>query len=152
MACTRFRILPLALAGFLRAFSFLPAQNQADTPDPAAYIGLSLEDLLARYGIPRSVYAVRGLESWQDDVVFVYAMGDFYIYRDRVWQLGLKTVYDIKVGDSKALVSLVFGEDLQEAEDHVRRPLFGWNWPLTLRFNINGSGLVSAIYIYRSDL
>jgi hypothetical protein len=119
--------------------------------DPAALIGLSLEALLARFGAPQAVYPVRGLEPWQDDVVFAYGAGDFYIYRDRVWQLGLQAVYGVKVGDPRGIVSLVFGEGLEEGEERILCPLFGWNWPLALRFNIGAAGTVSAIYIYRSD-
>ena len=65
--------------------------------------------------------------------------------------MGLPAAYGVKLGDPRGLVPLIFGEGLEEAEDWILRPLFGWNWPLTLRFNINASGTVSAIYIYRSD-
>ncbi|MDR2370571.1 MAG: hypothetical protein LBD71_03755, partial [Treponema sp.] len=51
--------------------------------DEASYIGLSIEHLIDRFGVPRSVYAVRGSAEWQDDVVFVYDSMDCYVFRDR---------------------------------------------------------------------
>ena len=120
--------------------------------DPALCIGLSLEELIHRFGTPRSVYPVRGMEEWQDDVVFVYDEGDFYIIKDRVWQIGLKSAYLIRAGDSRAAVSLSFGEALSTREDYAVFPLKGKHWPLELRCNFDSGGKVTAIFIYRSDI
>jgi hypothetical protein len=131
-------------------------QAQADTlpreNDPASYIGYSLEDLLRRFGVPRSVYAVRGLVEWQDDVVFVYDEGDFYIIKDRVWQVGLKSAYLIQAGDTRPAVFLSFGEALASGEDYAIFLLRGQHWPLAWRCNFDSNGRVTTIFIYRSDI
>jgi hypothetical protein len=129
--------------------------SQANGPggaeeDPAALVGLTLEELIARFGPPESVYAVRGLESWQDDVVFVYGNRDFYIYKDRVWQLGLNSVYGITVGESRSVAALIF-EDLQLFDSYGVLPLTGRSWPLSLRLEWGNTNVISAIYIYRPD-
>ena len=120
--------------------------------DPASFIGYSLEDLIRRFGVPRSVYPVRGVEEWQDDVVFVYDEGDFYIIKDRVWQVGLKSAYLIQVGDLRAAVTLSFGEAQFSGIDYMIFPLRGQNWPLALRCNFDSAGRVTVIFIYRSDI
>jgi hypothetical protein len=119
--------------------------------DPAQWIGMDLPALLARFGAPRSVYAVRGREEWQDDVVFVYDHGDFYIYKDRVWQAGLKSAYGIEAGDSREAVLPALGENTEVREHYLLRPLPGGSWPLALRCNLDEQGKVSIIFIYRSD-
>jgi hypothetical protein len=127
------------------------AAGDAFGGEPADFIGLTLQQLLDRYGAPQSVYAVRGLEEWQDDVVFVYGAGDFYIFKDRVWQLGLKSAYKIKSGDSRQVALLVFGEDTEDNGDHIIQVLKGRNWPMKLRCNFDSAGKVTGLFIYRSD-
>ncbi|MDR2185971.1 MAG: hypothetical protein LBO80_09980 [Treponema sp.] len=119
--------------------------------DPAQIIGLTLEGAIARFGVPKSVYPVRGLEVWQDDVVFEYEDRDLYVYRDRVWQVGLKTAYGISLGDRRAAALLALEEGYQNDEDHILFPLPVRGWPMTLRININAAGTVSALFVYRSD-
>jgi hypothetical protein len=118
---------------------------------PAVFIGLSVGELYARFGVPLSVYPVRGAQEWQDDVVMVYGQGDFYLYQDRVWQVSLKAGYGLKLGDPRPAVTLALGEKAVDRGDHFLLPLPGEGWPLEFRVNINGSGRVSAIYIYRPD-
>lgn len=135
----------------------LPAQETAqeaarEAADPASYIGLSLEELLGRFGPPLSVHALRGLEAWQDDVVFSYAQGEFYILKDRVWQVELKSAYRIQAGDPKTAALLVMGHDAQDRGDHLIAPLEAGDWPLSLRLNLDPAGKVLAIFIFRSDL
>jgi hypothetical protein len=107
--------------------------------------------MYARFGAPREVYPVRGAAAWQDDVVFVYPQGDFYVYRDRVWQLGIGSAKGLSVGDPRAAVILALGEGAEERGDHCLLPLHGGPWPMTLRGNLGSSGLASAIFVYRSD-
>ena len=128
------------------------AEGLLQEDDPGTFIGLTLADLIRVLGAPRSVYPVRGIEEWQDDVVFVYDEGDFYIIKDRVWQIGLASAYRIQAGDSRAAVSLYFGEALSSGEDYAIYPLKGQHWPLALRCNFDSAGRVTAIFIYRSDL
>jgi hypothetical protein len=120
--------------------------------DPATLIGLTLEELLRQFGIPLSVYAVRGLEEWQDDVVFVYDEADFYVYKDRVWQLGLKSAYGINMGDTRAAAILAMqGTVEQSASSYLQCSLQNRAWNIKLRVNFNRAGLISAIFVYRSD-
>ncbi|MDR0718027.1 MAG: hypothetical protein LBF78_00205 [Treponema sp.] len=154
------RALPLTVLFFMFALSGLPAQEAAQAQDlaqiaaadPAFYIGLNLEELLGRFGPPLSVYALRGLEAWQDDVVFSYAQGEFYILKDRVWQVELKSAYRIKAGDPKTAALLVMGHDAKDMGDHLIAPLEAADWPLSLRCNLDPAGKVLAIFIFRSDL
>lgn len=113
-------------------------------------MGMSLAELLSRFGAPRTVYAARGDEVWQDDVVFEYGEGDFYVFRDRVWQVGLKAAYGIKLGDSRPAALLVLGDNARDQGEYALLSLPGGGWPLMLRFHFN-AGLVSAIFIYRPD-
>jgi hypothetical protein len=134
------------------AFSRLPAQSAGqEITDPEALIGLTLEGLFARFGVPQEMYAVRGVEEWQDDVVLIYPQGDFYIFRDRVWQVGIRSARGIRVGDPRAAVVLALGEAAVEGEDSFSLPIYGWSWPMGLRVTIGGSGLVAGIFVYRSD-
>jgi hypothetical protein len=119
--------------------------------DPVALIGLTLEDIIARFGAPKSVHAVRGLEPWQDDVIFVYEDRELYLYKDRVWQVGLNSAYGVNVGDSRSVLPLLLGEDIQAFEDYSLFVLPSRGWPLTIRCNVGPSGAISAIFIYRSD-
>ncbi|MDR2258390.1 MAG: hypothetical protein LBE14_04480 [Treponema sp.] len=127
------------------------AQAAVLPADPAALIGLSLENLLSRFGAPRMVYAARGNEEWQDDVVFTYEEADFYVYKDRVWQIGLKAAYGIRLGDPRPAVILTLGEEAEDFEDHILLALPSKGWPLAFRVNVNESGFVSALFVYRSD-
>ena len=131
---------------------FPGAQSTAGEFNPVFFIGMSLDDLIRRFGTPRSVYPVRGLEEWQDDVVFVYDTADFYIYKDRVWQAGLKEARGIKTGDPRAVVSLILGSSAAETrENFISYFLNEGAWPLMLRFDFDNAGMVKAIFIYRTD-
>ena len=68
-----------------------------------------------------------------------------------MWQIGLKAAYGIKLGDSRPVVFLVLGDEAKDEGDHVLLSIPGSGWPLMLRINISGSGVVSAIFIYRPD-
>ena len=85
-------------------------------------------------------------------MVFVYDEADFYIIKDRVWQLGLNSAFLIRVGDSRAAVSLRFGQSPFSGEDFAIYPLGGYNWPITLRVNFDSTGMVTVLFIYRSDI
>jgi hypothetical protein len=131
----------------LRAYS----APEGEITEPETLIGLTLEGLYSRFGVPQAVYAARGQDEWQDDVVLVYPQGDFYVYRDRVWQLGIKAARGIRVGDSREAVLLALGEAAREGEDYFLLPIYGRSWPITLRVNMGGAALVAGIFVYRSD-
>ena len=141
-------LLPLLL---LVAFPLLPQEEANAANDPLFFVGMTLTDLIGRFGAPAAVFAARGNELWQDDVVFRYAGGDFYIYRDRVWQVKLVSACGVTNGNSKTAALAALGNTAQDRGDHALLPLTGGNWPLMLRVNFNETGLVVAIYIYRSD-
>ena len=164
-----FLILP-----FLWSLSLLQAQGNSaaavggdisfanDKTDPVSFIGMKLEELIKRFGSPLLVYPARGLEEWQDDVVFVYEQADFYIYKDRIWQAGLKEAAGIKLGDSKSVVLLVLGtgRELQPSVSAAGSEIRGDSlfyflndgaWPLELRIDFDDAGKVKAIFIYRTD-
>ena len=126
----------------------LPVWAQDDAP---SFIGMTLAELIERFGTPETVIAARGNELWQDDVVFRYPETDFYIYMDRVWQVRLASSHGFSNGDRKAVVLLALGEAAEDKEEYILLPVSGMDWPLMLRVNINDSGIVTAIYIYRPD-
>lgn len=136
------------LAFFLLLGSQSFAQSTAD--DPAGLIGTTLQELINRYGVPKQVYAVRGAAAWQDDVVFVYDSGEFYIFGNRVWQLKIRSAYNIKDGDNRTSVTRTLGEGIT-FEGYTLYQLPSKAWALMLRVNWNASGRVAGIYIYRSD-
>jgi len=123
---------------------------QTESEDPAQIVGLTLTELINRFGVPKQVYAVRGTAAWQDDVVFVYDAGEFFIYGNRVWQLKLKSAYNIKQGDTKAAVTRTLGES-RDYEGYTLYQLPARTWPMMLRINWDTSGKAAEIYIYRSD-
>jgi hypothetical protein len=154
MAC--FRRFTLCLLLFFPVFLFAQqglssgAVNESSA-DPGSFIGLTLDKLLARFGTPKSVYAVRGAEEWQDDVVFLYDEGDFYVYKDRVWQVKLKAAYKVRIGDPKPAALLALEGELVDAGSYIIKNLPAKGWPLALRINLDSSGFVSGIFVYRSD-
>jgi hypothetical protein len=145
------QFLPLVLIGFC----VLPAVFAEN--DENDLLGMSLNDVFSIYGTPDKVFAVRGNETWQDDVVFVYAeqKTDIYIYKDRVWQAGLSSALGVKVGDKKAALLLaVSGEPsltVSDVGDFVLLQDKKSVYPRYFRFNFNASGAISAIFVYRAD-
>ena len=125
--------------------------------NPVTLVGLTLEYLINNFGIPQSVYAVRGLEEWQDDVVFVYDVGDFYIYRNRVWQVGLRTLMGINIGDPGSAASLVLDgapgfTRMNSPRDSVAYSMPPGSWPMILRCDFDDDGRIRGIFLFRSDL
>ena len=118
--------------------------------DPSSLIGMTLQDLIKNYGVPKNVYAVRGVAVWQDDVVFVYDRIEFFIFGNRVWQVKVRSAYNIKDGDNRAAISKVMGEG-RNFEGYSLYQLPGKAWPIMLRVNWDASGRAAGIYIYRSD-
>ena len=144
---------PWKLAFFvflLLSLSSLPVFSQEY--NPASYVGLTLSSLIELLGVPQTVRSSRGLNEWQDDVVFVYEIGNFYIFRDRVWQVELSSAFRIRAGDTRNMVLLSFGEPVSSAGDFDVFHLSGYSWPMAVRFNFDSNERVTMIYIFRSDL
>jgi hypothetical protein len=129
---------------------------QAWNEDPAALVGMTLDDLYKAFGPPLEVYASRGEVDWQDDVVFVYnetaPAEEYYIYRNRVWQVKVASFQGINTGDKRGVIPLVLGEAVTETTDYSAFPLQGYSWPMSLRFAVTADGTISDIYIYRNDM
>jgi len=139
----------LVLVFFLTAFSFYRIYP-LEWDEQFSLVGLKLSDLIANFGPPGTVYAARGVELWQDDVVFQYTGKDFFIYKDRVWQVKFSSVFGISLNDPKQAAILKLGATAVDNGDHALLPISGGDWPLMIRVNFS-NGLVSAIYVYRSD-
>ena len=119
------------------------------------FVGMTLEELINRFGPPRAVYSARGNEIWQDDVVFQYNGADVYIYRDRIWQVKFASTHGISNGDKRAAALLALGNKAEDKGDHALVSISGKSWPMTMRVNFSNNGntgTVTAIYIYRSDI
>jgi hypothetical protein len=123
--------------------------------EPSILVGMTLSDMFAKYGAPQTVYVSRGVETWQDDAVFVYPAPyggiECYVFKDRVWQVGVKSALGVKVGDSRTAAALVLGENRQDFDNCALYPLAPKAWPLTLRLNFDVNGKIQAIFIYRPD-
>jgi len=118
--------------------------------EPLSLVGMKLDELIRRFGPPQAVHAARGNEHWQDDVVFVYSEGKFYLYRDRVWQVEIGAISGMRVGDAKGVALLILGESAQDKGDYVEYAIPGGAWPLSLRINVN-AGKIATIFIFRPD-
>lgn len=126
-----------------------PLNTGLTVDEQYALIGMTIADVIEHYGPPRTVAVARGIELWQDDVVFQYTGVDFYIYRDRVWQVKFNTIHGISNGDPKTAVLLTLGNTVEDKGDHVLFPVSGRDWQLMLRVNFNNTGQVSSIFLYR---
>ena len=118
--------------------------------DPASLIGINLSELYKNHGVPKNVYAVRGVAAWQDDVVFVYDNIEFFIFGNKVWQVKIRAAYNIKDGDTKASVNKTLGEG-RSFDGYTLYQLPNKTWPIMLRINWDTSGRAAGLYIYRSD-
>jgi hypothetical protein len=122
-----------------------------DIEDPVTLIGTGLGELLVLFGPPENVYAVRGVEEWQDDVVFEYNNIDFYLFRNRVWQITAPKINNISIGDPKAVIELVYGDKLHDKGTYIITEIPNRAWKIETRYNIDANGKITAIYIYRTD-
>jgi hypothetical protein len=119
--------------------------------EPAAMVGLTLSQVMERFGAPDSVFAVRGPEAWQDDVVFRYEGFELYLFRDRVWQARSETAQGLRSGDSRENVIALLGEPLLRLDSSFVYQLGGKTWPLRLRVRFDPGGSVADLYLYRAD-
>lgn len=110
-----------------------------------------MDGIFTRFGVPQSVHAVRGLEAWQDDVVFTYPDWDLYWFKDRVWQVGLAAAYGVKKGDPLDTILSTLGKPIQQKDNTLVYPLPSRSWPLRLRILLDETGALQTLYIYRSD-
>jgi hypothetical protein len=149
-AAKRLVLLLVVMAG-----SSLAAQEQRDLPvDAENAVGLTLQEVFALYGEPDTVHTVRGVEEWQDDVVFVYTERkiDLYIYKDRVWQVCVQAALGLKKGDRKETALRILAGNVEDKEAYLQYHYPNTVWPKFARFNLDTTGRISVIYVYRPDL
>lgn len=124
--------------------------------DPAPLLGLGLAESYLRLGAPASVAAFRGVEAWQDDVVFSFGSGySLFWFGDRLWQIRFTpgyggSVYGLFLGDGKDKVYSLLGAPFYEAEGSLVYRLPYRGYPVRLRVVV-AEGRVADLYLYRAD-
>lgn len=142
---------------FAALLSLTAATAAAELPDdPSIVLGSTLSQVLKDFGAPVRVYAARGLEPWQDDVVFEYDSGfSLFLFGDRVWQVRLVSPYagacfGVFLGDAwdkaYSMLGRPYREEASAAEWRV--PFDGF--PVRLRV-LAMDGKVADLYLYRAD-
>jgi hypothetical protein len=136
-----------------------PAQGEPAL-DLAALVGLTLPEAFERFGPPQRVFAARGEESWQDDVVFFYS-GHLYLfwYQERVWQArvdehhagGFLAAWRLSMGAGREEVLGLLGPPMRELADSLVYHLEDRGYPVRLRLYFR-EGLLADAYCYRGDL
>jgi hypothetical protein len=103
------------------------------------------------------VYAVRGPEAWQDDVVFEYEDGlSLFLHADRVWQVRITEPYPLPVlgfvlGGGVDAVSEALGFPAVVMDGDPEWMLAGEAWPVRLRALPAEDGRIRELYVYRAD-
>ena len=128
--------------------------------DLPALVGLTLPEAIQRFGAPEQVFAARGEEGWQDDVVFYYP-GHLYLfwYQNRVWQARVDEQYagsflasvTLAMGRSREEVLGLLGPPMRELGDSLVYHLEDRGYPVRLRLYFR-EGLLADAYCYRGDL
>jgi hypothetical protein len=125
--------------------------------DPPALIGLSLEEAYASLGAPESVYALRGEEPEQDDVVFYYE-DHLYLFwfENRVWQVRAdrrfsRPVFDLSMGATRQQAIETLGSPILRFPDSLVFHIDDRGYPIQARLYFEEDRLVD-VYCYRGDL
>ncbi len=152
------------IATFMSLACFpINAQGQAASSlsvlpeDPAELLGYTVQQLLSAFGPPEKVYAVRGEEAWQDDVVFDYPAGfSFFLFKDHVWQVLVAKTYGYPVfgflpGSMPERVVSMLGSPSSSNETMYEWILPAGAWPVRLRGRLDGNGAIGELYLYRAD-
>jgi hypothetical protein len=153
------RILALALAFGFPLASFAETQAGAVSileDDPSGLLGLALGDILARFGPPGSVSAVRGDSAWQDDVAFVYDSGfSLFVYGDKLWQLRFTkpyagSIYGLFLGDGSDKALSILGQPYESGPGYLLYRMPYKSYPVRLRLALQEERIADA-YLYRAD-
>lgn len=144
------------MAFLLCLLSFIP-QAEAEELDIPSLIGMDLASAIEGFGAPQEVYAVRGEELRQDDVVFYYEQ-HFYLFwfRNRIWQVRLDGRYGdnffkVSMGAAREEVLEAMGQPFKELDDSLIYNLEDRGYPVRLRFYFT-HGQLDDFYCYRGDL
>ena len=152
------RILPpilISLALVLNCWG-QPVSGPLLPSDPAELLGYTPAMAIERFGAPSRVYAVRGGEAWQDDVVFDYGGFGLFLFSDRVWQVRIgadypRPVLGFNVGAGPDRIQATLGLPASTGPDSWEWELPGRSWPVRLRAQADETGKVMDIYLYRAD-
>jgi hypothetical protein len=153
----------LTLLVVLFVFSGLLAAAAEDF-DPIALIGLDLPGAVGALGLPQKMFAYRGVEEGQDNVVFYYPDYRYlFWYKDRVWQVRCDRrftgqVLGLSLGMSRDEVEKISAtypapssqRQLVENGDSLYFDLDGEKYPLRVRL-VFAANLLTDLYVYRSD-
>jgi hypothetical protein len=130
----------------------------AETVDPADLIGMDPPAAFAALGAPQEIFAWRGTEPAEDNVVFFYP--DFrylFWFGCRVWQVrydsrfvGTVMGFAIGMGRAEAEAVTVGKGMLQESGGSLYLAVDTGRFPVRLRLAMV-EGRVADIYVYRSD-
>jgi hypothetical protein len=124
---------------------------------PAVLLGMSPGEAIERLGAPARVYAVRGPEAWQDDVVFDYIDGiSLFLFADRVWQVRIAGSYPLPVfgfilGGTIDALSKALALPAVIIDGDPEWMLAGEAWPVRLRAIPGEDGSIRELYVYRAD-
>ena len=150
----RFPAFLLAVLLLLVAGGSLFAQ---ETLDLSALIGLTLEEVHQRLGAPAEVYALRGAEPEQDDVVFYYPSHLYlFWFENRVWQVRVDRrfsgrVFSLPLGTSRQKVIETMGRPILEFPDSLVFHIEDRGYPVQARLYFDEDGLAD-VYCFRGDL
>jgi hypothetical protein len=152
-------LLLLAAAAAVAQDPYPPAAAPPELDLPAL-VGLTLPEAIQRFGAPEQVFAARGQESWQDDVVFYYP-GHLYLfwYQNRVWQARVDENFagsflasgPLAMRRSREEVLGLLGRPMREIGDSLIYHLEDRGYPVRLRLYFR-EGLLADAYCYRGDL
>jgi hypothetical protein len=150
----RFPFLPLTVLLLFWPTGSPWAQEVMELP---ALIGLNLEEVHQILGVPAEVYALRGPEPEQDDVVFYYP-GHLYLFwfENRVWQVRADRrfpgrVFSLSMGTSRQQVIETMGRPILEFPDSLVFHIEDRGYPIQARLYFDEDGLAD-VYCFRGDL
>ncbi|GMO28138.1 MAG: hypothetical protein Pg6A_15940 [Termitinemataceae bacterium] len=145
-------VLFFAQAFFSPLFAQEPqVETISSVTELSSLIGISIHELITRFGPPSTVYPVRGEAVWQDDVVFAYKDVDFYLVKDRVWQLRVQSANGIRTGDAKTAITMTHGANITDKGNRIIVAVRGFAMPLEYHYYLDSHGRVQSIYLCRSD-
>jgi hypothetical protein len=141
------------LVSVLLAVAF---SSSAQTADPADLIGMDPPAAFTALGPPREIFAWRGVEPAEDNIVFFYP--DFrylFWFANRVWQVRYDnryagTVMGFSIGMGRAEAEATGQGRLQESGGSLYLAVDTGRFPVRLRLAMV-DGRVADIYVYRSD-
>jgi len=132
----------------------LPAEQQLDLH---ALIGMDLQQVYQRLGVPAEVYTLRGERPEQDDVVFYYPSHLYlFWFQNRVWQARVDrrfsgTVFSVSMGATRRQVSDSMEHPVSQLADSLLIHMEDRGYPLQARLYFEEDRLVD-VYCFRGDL